>query len=229
MPQVAKIVGMSQQDVACYIGTLDPAEGVRILQAYPLAFFDLHLRHRPSRLLDGPSPDFPAVKFIRGPRSAISDQQHREYQGTSGAAMTRSPGRRSPLHVSRPASQPSRPHNSSARSEAVPATSAPARRVRTPRSRPTSVAVSLSAVAGSAREPALDHARREELEDLGDGVGGEAPVRTARPRRSARARASQRCIRVSCTRRRCQNPTVRRHLAGERPRLGVPRRRRARW
>ncbi|MFL6110327.1 MAG: hypothetical protein ACJ786_03105 [Catenulispora sp.] len=64
MTQVARNVGLSQPDLESYIGTLDPAEGVRILQAYPRAFFDQHLRHRPSRLLDGPSPDFPSVKFL---------------------------------------------------------------------------------------------------------------------------------------------------------------------
>ena len=64
IPQVAKIVGLSPQDVQAYIGTLDPAEGVRLQQAYPLAFFDQHLRGRRSRLLDGPSPAFPDVKFL---------------------------------------------------------------------------------------------------------------------------------------------------------------------
>ena len=37
---------------------------MRIQRAYPRAFFDLHLRHRASRLLDGPSPEFPAVRFM---------------------------------------------------------------------------------------------------------------------------------------------------------------------
>lgn len=62
--QAAKILGLGQEAVLGYVGTMDPDEGVRIQQAYPLAFFDLHLRHRASRLLDGPSPEFPAVKFI---------------------------------------------------------------------------------------------------------------------------------------------------------------------
>lgn len=46
------------------VGILDPARAVRIQQAYPLAFFDRHLRGRPARLLDGPSPAFPEVAFI---------------------------------------------------------------------------------------------------------------------------------------------------------------------
>lgn len=36
---------MSDEDLRGWIGTLDPAHAVRIWQAYPLAFFDLHLRH----------------------------------------------------------------------------------------------------------------------------------------------------------------------------------------
>jgi predicted dienelactone hydrolase len=46
MPQLAKAVGMSDEELRGWIGTLDPARAVRIQQAYPLAFFDLHLRHR---------------------------------------------------------------------------------------------------------------------------------------------------------------------------------------
>ncbi|MET7402649.1 acetylhydrolase [Dactylosporangium sp. NPDC005572] len=64
IPQLARIAGMSDEDVAGWIGTLDPARAVRIQQAYPLAFFDRHLRHRRQRLLEGPSPAFPEVRFI---------------------------------------------------------------------------------------------------------------------------------------------------------------------
>ncbi|MFJ9613445.1 alpha/beta hydrolase family protein [Streptomyces noursei] len=64
IPQLAKAVGMSDEDLQGWIGTLAPAQAVRIQQAYPRAFFDLHLRHRRSHLLDGPSPSFPEVKFI---------------------------------------------------------------------------------------------------------------------------------------------------------------------
>lgn len=45
-------------------GRPDPGPTVRVQQAYPLAFFDLHLRNRGGTLLDGPSPAFPAVKFL---------------------------------------------------------------------------------------------------------------------------------------------------------------------
>jgi hypothetical protein len=63
VPQLAHALGMSDADLQGWIGTLDPARAVRIQQAYPLAFFDLHLRHR-GHLLDGPSPAFPEVKFL---------------------------------------------------------------------------------------------------------------------------------------------------------------------
>jgi dienelactone hydrolase len=45
------------------VGDLDPARAVRIQQAYPRAFFDLHLRRR-GHLLDGPSAAFPEVAFL---------------------------------------------------------------------------------------------------------------------------------------------------------------------
>jgi predicted dienelactone hydrolase len=64
IPQLARITGMSDEDLAGWIGTLDPAAAVRIQQAYPTAFFDLHLRGRRQRLLDGPSRAFPQVSFV---------------------------------------------------------------------------------------------------------------------------------------------------------------------
>ncbi|ANP55965.1 putative dienelactone hydrolase [Streptomyces griseochromogenes] len=65
IPQLAQALGMSDADLRGWIGTLDPTRAVRIQQAYPLAFFDLHLRHRgQGHLLDGPCPAFPEVKFI---------------------------------------------------------------------------------------------------------------------------------------------------------------------
>ncbi|HTJ36630.1 MAG TPA: acetylhydrolase [Dactylosporangium sp.] len=64
MPQLAAVVGMSDEELRQWIGTLDPGRAVAIQRAYPLAFFDRHLRGRPARLLDGPSPAFPEVRFI---------------------------------------------------------------------------------------------------------------------------------------------------------------------
>ncbi|MFC0505252.1 alpha/beta hydrolase family protein [Micromonospora costi] len=63
IPQLARGIGMSDDELRGFIGTLDPARAVRIQQAYPLAFFDLHLRQR-GHLLDGPSAAFPEVTFI---------------------------------------------------------------------------------------------------------------------------------------------------------------------
>ncbi|MEU8614690.1 acetylhydrolase, partial [Actinoplanes sp. NPDC048791] len=64
VPQLGAIIGMSDEELAGWIGTLDPARAVRIQQAYPLAFFDLHLRGRRGHLLDGPSRAFPEVRFL---------------------------------------------------------------------------------------------------------------------------------------------------------------------
>ncbi|ATL32514.1 alpha/beta hydrolase family protein [Streptomyces formicae] len=64
IPQLAKLVGMSDEELGDWIGTLDPDRAVRIQQAYPSAFFDLHLRHRRGRLLEGPSRRFPEVAFL---------------------------------------------------------------------------------------------------------------------------------------------------------------------
>ncbi|MFF5296997.1 alpha/beta hydrolase family protein [Paractinoplanes globisporus] len=64
LPQLARVIGMSDDELRGWIGTLDPGRAVTIQQAYPLAFFDRHLRHRPSRLLSGPSPAFPEVTYL---------------------------------------------------------------------------------------------------------------------------------------------------------------------
>ncbi|MGK5683014.1 alpha/beta hydrolase family protein [Actinoplanes sp. URMC 104] len=64
IPQLAAITGMSAEELAGWVGTFPPARAVRIQQAYPLAFFDLHLRHRRQRLLEGPSPAFREVLFV---------------------------------------------------------------------------------------------------------------------------------------------------------------------
>jgi predicted dienelactone hydrolase len=63
-PQLAAALGMSDEELETWIGTLPPPRALRIQQAYPLAFFDQHLRGRHSHLLDGPSSAFPEVAFI---------------------------------------------------------------------------------------------------------------------------------------------------------------------
>lgn len=45
----------------------EPLPGTRVievLRTYVAAFANLHLRHRPQRLLNGPSPLFPEVHFV---------------------------------------------------------------------------------------------------------------------------------------------------------------------
>ncbi|MFG3225769.1 alpha/beta hydrolase family protein [Kitasatospora sp. NPDC048194] len=64
IPQAGKLLGMTEQQIQEQVGTLDPRRGILIQQAYPLAFFDLHLRHRGSALFDGPSPRFPEVTYL---------------------------------------------------------------------------------------------------------------------------------------------------------------------
>ncbi|MFE5869572.1 alpha/beta hydrolase family protein [Streptomyces roseifaciens] len=64
IPQLAEATGMSDEQLRAWTGTLAPARAIRIQQAYPLAFFDLHLRHRRGHLLDGPSRAFPEVTFL---------------------------------------------------------------------------------------------------------------------------------------------------------------------
>jgi dienelactone hydrolase len=64
VPQLAAAIGMSDEELEGWIGTLNPGRAIRIQQAYPLAFFDRHLRNRPAPLLDGPSPAFPEVEYL---------------------------------------------------------------------------------------------------------------------------------------------------------------------
>lgn len=64
LPQIATAVGVSDDVLRTWIGTLEPGRAVRIQQAYPLAFFDLHPRHQQQRLLEGPCPAFPEVQYL---------------------------------------------------------------------------------------------------------------------------------------------------------------------
>jgi hypothetical protein len=64
LPQIAAAVGVRDDVLLTWIGTLDPRRAVRIQQAYPLAFFDLHLRRQRQRLLEGPCSAFPEVRFL---------------------------------------------------------------------------------------------------------------------------------------------------------------------
>ncbi|MFD5433470.1 alpha/beta hydrolase family protein [Kitasatospora sp. NPDC127067] len=62
IPQAGRLIGLTEEQIQSAVGTLDPDRGVLIQQAYPRAFFDLHLRGRHcGKLLDGPSKAFPEV------------------------------------------------------------------------------------------------------------------------------------------------------------------------
>lgn len=64
IPQAGRLLGMTEQQIQSQVGTLDPDRGVLVQQAYPRAFFDLHLRGRHGgNLLDGPSKAFPEVVY----------------------------------------------------------------------------------------------------------------------------------------------------------------------
>jgi hypothetical protein len=62
IPQVAKLLDLT--NVPDGIGTLAPHRVLTIERLYLTAFFDQHLRHRPSPLLTKPSPRIPEVLFV---------------------------------------------------------------------------------------------------------------------------------------------------------------------
>ncbi len=65
LPQIARQLGLPQSFVIGGIGTINPAAAVAAEQAYVSAFFDRWLRGRDNHLLDGPSPRYPQIIFIR--------------------------------------------------------------------------------------------------------------------------------------------------------------------
>jgi Platelet-activating factor acetylhydrolase, isoform II len=64
LPEAADALGWTPGQVSQLIGTIDPARAIQAVRAYIRAFFDLHLRHHDSHLLDAPSPQFPEMEFI---------------------------------------------------------------------------------------------------------------------------------------------------------------------
>ncbi|OKJ13860.1 alpha/beta hydrolase family protein [Kitasatospora sp. CB01950] len=64
IPQAGRLLGLPDEQIRRMVGTIDPSRALLIQQAYPLAFFDLHLRHRAAPLLSGPSPRFPEVAYL---------------------------------------------------------------------------------------------------------------------------------------------------------------------
>jgi dienelactone hydrolase len=64
VPQIAEQLGVTAEDVAADVGTVDPARSVAAQRAYVTAFFDRRLRGRDTHLLDGPSAGYPEIRFV---------------------------------------------------------------------------------------------------------------------------------------------------------------------
>jgi hypothetical protein len=65
VPQLAPILGEPPSWVTAGIGTINGPRAVVVLRAYVGAWFDRYLRHREAPLLNGPSPRYPEVTFVR--------------------------------------------------------------------------------------------------------------------------------------------------------------------
>jgi predicted dienelactone hydrolase len=61
--EAAPALGLTPDQVAADLGTIDPRTAVTDERAYIRAFFDKYLRDRDNHLLDGPSPRFPDISF----------------------------------------------------------------------------------------------------------------------------------------------------------------------
>ncbi|WP_461122973.1 alpha/beta hydrolase family protein [Saccharothrix stipae] len=62
VPQLADHLGLDPAVTAPVVGTVDPARSTAAQRAHLTAFFDVHLRHRPSHLFDGLSARYPEVR-----------------------------------------------------------------------------------------------------------------------------------------------------------------------
>jgi predicted dienelactone hydrolase len=75
LPQLVSRLDLDPAVPEPYIGRVDPARSVAAQRAYLTAYFDLHLRHRPQRLLDHPSPEHPDVQFLSAPAAVGAAEQ----------------------------------------------------------------------------------------------------------------------------------------------------------
>ncbi len=57
--------GQSAAELEPVFGTIDGRRSIIVQRAYVLAFFDRYLCHGPGHLLDGPSPRYPELVFVR--------------------------------------------------------------------------------------------------------------------------------------------------------------------
>ncbi|MFH8630636.1 alpha/beta hydrolase family protein [Streptomyces lydicus] len=64
-PQAPGAFGITPEVMQQALGTIDPNRSIEVQRTYVAAFFDKHLRHQHSSLLDGPSRHYPEVGFIR--------------------------------------------------------------------------------------------------------------------------------------------------------------------
>jgi hypothetical protein len=65
IPQIASQLGLPRSFVTGNIGTASPARAVAAEEAYAAAFFGHWLRGHGGHLLDGPSPRYPEITFVR--------------------------------------------------------------------------------------------------------------------------------------------------------------------
>jgi hypothetical protein len=64
VPQLAGPAGLTPEQVAGFIGTIDPAASLRTVRAYLRSFLDLTLRRHDDGLLRRPSPRFPDAQLV---------------------------------------------------------------------------------------------------------------------------------------------------------------------
>jgi hypothetical protein len=64
VPQLAGPAGFTPEQVAGFVGTIDPAASVRTVRAYLRSFLDLTLRHHDDGLLRRPSRRFPHAQLV---------------------------------------------------------------------------------------------------------------------------------------------------------------------
>ncbi|MFI1619066.1 alpha/beta hydrolase family protein [Streptomyces lydicus] len=64
-PQAPGAFGITPEVMQQALGTIDPNRSIEVQRTYVAAFFDKHLRHLNSHLLDGTSRHYPEVDFIR--------------------------------------------------------------------------------------------------------------------------------------------------------------------
>ncbi|QLE72363.1 esterase [Streptomyces rectiverticillatus] len=69
LPALARQGALSEEELRQNIGTVRPERAVAATRAYVVAFFDRFLKGRDGRLLDGPSPRFPEMRFRDAPAS----------------------------------------------------------------------------------------------------------------------------------------------------------------